>query len=114
MQAWNEFWHSGNLTKLSQLSNDIFSSPTFSGDTTITGDIILPKSSGNITWNSATWQQRIATTDTSSTTSDVFTFQESSNSGTSWKNLMTIKANGTVEATTFVGALSGNASSATK
>ena len=113
MQGWNEFWHSGNLTKLSQLSNDLFSSPTFSGDTTITGDIILPKSNGNITWNSATWQQRIATTDTSSTTSDVFTFQESSNSGASWKNLMTIKADGTVEATTFIGALTGNASSAT-
>ena len=67
----------------------------------------------NITWTGGTYQQRIAITDDANSGTAVFTFQQSSNSGTSFSNLMTIGDNGKVTATTFAGALSGNATTAT-
>lgn len=67
----------------------------------------------NITWTGETYQQRIAITDDANSGTAVFTFQQSSNSGTSFSNLMTIGDNGKVTATTFAGALSGNATTAT-
>lgn len=65
---------------------------------------------GDILWNSGSWFQRIKITDDSSDGTNVFEFQQSSNSGSSYTSLFTIKDNGTVVATTFNGALSGNAS----
>ena len=69
---------------------------------------------GAITWNSGTWWQRILETDDSNADTAVFTFQQSSDSGKNWTDLMTIKDNGKVVASTFVGDLSGNATTATK
>lgn len=66
-----------------------------SGDT-MTGDLNFSQGSGNITWNSATYQQRIQVIDDSVADTNVFVFQQSSDSGTTWTNLAAIKDNGQV------------------
>lgn len=81
---------------------------------TLSGSLNFSNSNGHITWNSSTYQQRIQTIDDSNADTGVFSFQQSSDSGSNWTDLMTIKDNGKVVATTFVGNLSGNATSATK
>lgn len=68
---------------------------------------------GHISWIQGTYQQRLKIIDNSASGSKTFTFQSSSDSGTNWTTLATIANNGTVTATTFVGALSGNATTAT-
>ena len=85
----------------------------FPGSLSIGGNIIFPNSS-HLLWNSGSWYQRILLTDDSTADTAVFTFQQSSDSGTNWSNLMTIRDNGKIIANTFVGALQGNASTATK
>lgn len=80
---------------------------------TMTGGITFSNSS-HLQWNSGSYHQRIFLTDDSTADTAVFTFQQSTDSGTNWSNLMVIRDNGKVIANTFVGALSGNASTATK
>ena len=86
---------------------------TFPGSLSIGGNIIFPNSS-HLLWNSGSWYQRILLTDDSTADTAVFTFQQSSDSGTNWSNLMTIRDNGKIIANTFVGDLQGNASTASK
>lgn len=62
---------------------------------------------GYITWTGGTILQRIQISDNVSTNDAVFTFQQSTNSGTDWTDLFTIKDNGSVTATTFQGNLDG-------
>ena len=95
------------LTLLDGSGNTIFP-----GSLSIGGNIIFPNSS-HLLWNSGSWYQRILLNDDSTADTSVFTFQQSSDSGTNWSNLMTIRDNGKVIANTFVGTLLGNASSAT-
>ncbi len=71
------------------------------------------ENSRNLTWNDATYQQRIHTVDDAQPNTNVFVFQQSSNSGSTWTDLMSIKDNGQIVASTFVGSLTGNASTAT-
>ncbi len=80
---------------------------------TMTGNIAFSNSS-YLLWNNGSYHQRIFLTDDSTADTAVFTFQQSSDSGVNWNNLMTIRDNGKVIANTFVGALQGNASTATK
>ena len=80
---------------------------------TMTGNIAFSNSS-YLLWNNGSYHQRIFLTDDSTADTAVFTFQQSSDSGVNWSNLMTIRDNGKVIANTFVGALYGNASTATK
>lgn len=80
---------------------------------TMTGSIAFSNSS-YLLWNNGSYHQRIFLTDDSTADTAVFTFQQSSDSGVNWSNLMTIRDNGKVIANTFVGALQGNASTATK
>lgn len=80
---------------------------------TMTGGITFSNTS-NLLWNSGSYHQRILLTDDSTSDTAVFTFQQSSDSGTNWSNLMMIRDNGKVIANTFVGSLQGNASTATK
>ena len=82
------------------------------GSSQMTGDL---KFAGvpSLYWNDGTWQQRIAITDDSTADTAVFSFQQSSNSGSNFTDLMVIRDNGKVIANTFVGALSGNANTAT-
>ena len=58
----------------------------FNGTQDVTGDII---------WDSDTYHQRIHLTDDSTPDTPVFEFQQSSNSGSSYTTLFTIKDNGT-------------------
>lgn len=80
---------------------------------TLSGNLYFSNSNGAIAWNNGTYQQRIVTTDDSTSDTAVFSFQQSSNSGSSFTDLMVIRDNGKVIANTFVGALNGNADSAT-
>ena len=66
-----------------------------------------------LTWTGGTYQQKIAVTDDSTANTAVFEFQQSTDSGSTWPTLMTIKDNGEVVATKFTGALNGNANTAT-
>lgn len=79
---------------------------------TLTGDLNF-SSGDSITWNSGSWFQRIKTVDDSTADTPVFILQQSGNSGSSWTDLLTVKDNGQIVANTFVGSLSGNATSAT-
>ena len=79
---------------------------------TLTGDLNF-SSGDSITWNSGSWFQRIKTVDDSTADTPVFILQQSGNSGSTWTDLLTVKDNGQIVANTFVGSLSGNATSAT-
>lgn len=81
---------------------------TLSGPLKFSGD----RTNGSITWNSGSWWQRIINTDDSNADTPVFTFQQSSDVGKNWTDLMTIKDNSKVVATTFVGDLTGDAATA--
>lgn len=67
----------------------------------------------NITWTGGTYQQRIAITDDSNSGTTVFAFQQSTDAGDSFDNILIIKDNSEIVATTFTGALKGNATTAT-
>lgn len=79
---------------------------------TLTGDLNF-SSGDSITWNSGSWFQRIKTVDDPTANTPVFILQQSGNSGSTWTDLLTVKDNGQIIANTFVGSLSGNATSAT-
>ena len=67
---------------------------TLSGNLNFTGTPVIQ-------WNDGTWHQRIYVTDDSTAGTAVFTFQQSSNSGSSWSSLFTIKDDGNATASTF-------------
>lgn len=78
---------------------------------TMAGDLEF-NGTQSIYWSNGTVRQKIAITDDSIADTNVFSFQQSTNSGSSFTNLMTIKDNGEVVANKFTGELNGNASSA--
>lgn len=84
---------------------------------TLSGDLAFShtdaSTDGHISWTQGTYQQRIKIVDNSGSTANTFVFQKSADSGSNWTNLLTIANDGKVTATTFVGALSGNATTAT-
>ena len=80
---------------------------------TLSGNLNFSNSSGTIAWNSGAYQQRIATTDDDKADTNVFQFQQSSDTGSTWVDLLTVKDTGEVIAAKFTGALNGNASTAT-
>lgn len=65
-------------------------------------------------WLDGTVRQKILIADNSTPNDAVFTFQQSTDSGSSFTNLLTIKDNGEVLANKFTGILNGNANSSTK
>lgn len=65
---------------------------------TLTGNLNF-NSQIPITWTGGTYQQRINTIDDAVTGTDVFQFQQSSDSGTNWKTLLSIRDEGTVNLT---------------
>ena len=85
---------------------------------TMTGDIhfshVNAETDGYLAWDSGTVKERIKISDRTVTTDPVFVFEQSRDGGNSYTSLLTIKGNGQVQANTFVGALSGNAATATK
>lgn len=84
---------------------------------TLSGDLAFShtdaSTDGHISWTQGTYQQRIKIVDNSGSTANTFIFQKSADSGSNWTNLLTIANDGKITATTFVGALSGNATTAT-
>lgn len=52
----------------------------------------------SIHWNTGTYQQRISITDGSTANTSVFNFQQSTNTGTSWNNILQIYDNGILHA----------------
>lgn len=82
------------------------------GSGSMTGDLKF-SSNQNISWPNGTYQQRISITDDSTSGTNVFHFQQSTDSGSTFTDLMTIKDDGKVVAKTFVGSLSGTATNAT-
>lgn len=52
----------------------------------------------SIHWNTGTYQQRISITDDSTANTSVFNFQQSTNTGTSWNNILQIYNNGILHA----------------
>lgn len=73
---------------------------TFSGGITLNCGLNID-GMNQITWNDGSYHQRIYTTDDSTANTAVFTFQQSSNTGSSWTDLFTIKDNGHVIANKF-------------
>lgn len=84
---------------------------------TLSGDLAFSHTDaskdGHISWTQGTYQQRIKIVDNSGSTANTFIFQKSADSGSNWTNLLTVANDGKITATTFVGALSGNATTAT-
>lgn len=85
---------------------------------TLSGDLNFSHTSsatpGYIGWNTGSSRQRLKINDGSTGDSSVFVFQQSTDSGSNYSDLFSISANGKVTANTFVGALSGNASTSSK
>jgi len=74
------------------------------GNTAIEGNLIFP--AANIfDWNDGTYRQRLVITDDSTANTAVFTFQQSSDSGRSYKDLLVIRDNGAVYADAIYGAV---------
>ena len=75
---------------------------------TLTGDLNF-QYAYNITWNDGSYWQRFGITDDSTSDTPVFKFQQSSDTGNTWSDLLTIRDNGKIIANTFVGNLNGKA-----
>lgn len=92
--AGDPFWGTLNDSSISKLAATI---------TLGSGD------AATIDQNNGTYRQRINILDDSAANTDVFTFQQSEDSGNSYKTLFAIKDSGLVTASTFQGYLDGNA-----
>ena len=75
----------------------------------LTGSLNFSTADAVIEWNTDSYRQRIKITDDSTANTPVFTFQQSSDNGSSYKDLFTIYDNGNVTASTFIGNLTGTA-----
>lgn len=99
---WANKLYSGGkpvLTEHQSLANYVTlnTSQTITGTKTFGSNIQFngPKS---IHWNTGTYQQRISITDDSTANTSVFNFQQSTNTGTSWNNILQIYDNGILHA----------------
>lgn len=75
------------------------------GDTRITGNLLMTTGSSSICWDEGTYRQKILTTDDSTANTAVFTFQQSENTGSSWKNLLEVRDNGRLILTNKTGGI---------
>lgn len=107
----------GDIVSSAFTANRTFTLPDKTGTFSLTSDLsdYLPLAGGTmtgalnfsgdnsraLTWNDATWQQRIQTVDDSTANTNVFIFQQSSDAGSNWTDLMSIKDNGHVVATAY-------------
>lgn len=80
----------------------------------VPSNITLDGTTSSLLWKDGAVQQRILITDDNAAGSSVFTFQQSTNTGTSFTDLLTIKDNGEIIANKFTGTLNGNANSSTQ
>ena len=75
------------------------------GDTTINGEVYMVKSNAAITWNQGTYWQRMITEDDSTSGTHIFKFQVSSNSGSSWTDILRLANNGQVRVQNNIGGI---------
>lgn len=80
----------------------------------IPSNITLDGTTSSLLWGDGAIQQKILITDNNSSNNAVYTFQQSTNSGSSFTDLLTIKDNGEIVANKFTGVLNGNANSSTQ
>lgn len=77
---------------------------------TLSGNLYFNHTSANnsgvIGWNSGTVQQRLVIDDNSTTADNVFTFQQSTNSGTNWTSLLVINDDSSIETQRLISSLS--------
>lgn len=99
---WANKLYSGGkpvLTEHQSLANYVTlnTSQTITGTKTF-GSNIQFNGTQSIHWNNGTYQQRISITDGSTANTSVFNFQQSTNTGTSWNNILQIYDNGILHA----------------
>lgn len=99
---WANKLYSGGkpvLTEHQSLANYVTlnTSQTITGTKTF-GSNIQFNGTQSIHWNNGTYQQRISITDDSTANTSVFNFQQSTNTGTSWNNILQIYGNGILRA----------------
>lgn len=99
---WANKLYSGGkpvLTEHQSLANYVTlnTSQTITGTKTF-GSNIQFNGTQSIHWNNETYQQRISITDDSTANTSVFNFQQSTNTGTSWNNILQIYDNGILHA----------------
>lgn len=99
---WANKLYSGGkpvLTEHQSLANYVTlnTSQTITGTKTF-GSNIQFNGTQSIHWNNGTYQQRISITDDSTANTSVFSFQQSTNTGTSWNNILQIYDNGILHA----------------
>jgi hypothetical protein len=69
----------------------------FQGNIRVANNIYMTGARTSIYWDSDTYRQRLLTTDDSTANTPVFTFQQSEDAASSWKNLLVIRDNGVIE-----------------
>lgn len=69
----------------------------FKGNIRVANNIYMTGAGTSIYWDSDTYRQRLLTTDDSTANTPVFTFQQSEDSASTWKNLLVIRDNGVIE-----------------
>lgn len=99
---WANKLYSGGkpvLTEHQSLANYVTlnTSQTITGTKTF-GSNIQFNGTQSIHWNNGTYQQRISITGDSTANTSVFNFQQSTNTGTSWNNILQIYDNGILHA----------------
>lgn len=99
---WANKLYSGGkpvLTEHQSLANYVTlnTSQTITGTKTFGSNIQFNRAQ-SIHWNNGTYQQRISITDDSTANTSVFNFQQSTNTGTSWNNILQIYDNGILHA----------------
>lgn len=99
---WANKLYSGGkpvLTEHQSLANYVTlnTSQTITGTKTF-GSNIQFNGTQSIHWNNGSYQQRISITDDSTANTSVFNFQQSTNAGTSWDNILQIYDNGILHA----------------
>lgn len=99
---WANKLYSGGkpvLTEHQSLANYVTlnTSQTITGTKTF-GSNIQFNGTQSIHWNNGTYQQRISITDDSTANTSIFNFQQSTNTGTSWNNILQIYDNGILHA----------------
>lgn len=69
----------------------------FRGNIRVDNNIYMTGAGTSIYWDSDTYRQRLLTTNDSTANTPVFTFQQSEDTASSWKNLLVIRDNGIIE-----------------
>lgn len=69
----------------------------FKGNIRVANNIYMTGRETSIYWDSDTYRQRLLTTNDSTANTPVFTFQQSEDSASTWKNLLVIRDNGVIE-----------------